>query len=57
MADDKTKNIIIGLIILAIGIAIAAVGSVFEGAAQTASYIIGGFTIIGGLVIFIRGVK
>ena len=57
MIDDKTKKIIIGLIILAIGVTIAAVGSGFEGAAQTALYIIGAFTIIGGLAVFIRGVK
>ncbi len=57
MVDDKTMSIITGLIVFAIGVIFAAVGSGFEGAAQTASYVIGGAVIIGGLVIFIRGVK
>jgi len=57
MVDDQTMSIITGLVILAIGVAIAAVGSAFEGASQTAAYVVGGAAIIGGVVVFIRGVK
>lgn len=57
MVDDKTKQIIIGLVILAIGVIIATVGTIFEGSTQTAFYVIGGFTILGGIIVFIRGVR
>jgi len=56
MVDDQTMGIIRGLIVFAIGITFVAVGSTLDGASQSGLVIIGLATIIGGAIIFYKGV-
>ncbi len=56
MVDDQTMGIIRGLIVFAIGITFIAVGSTLDGASQSGLVIIGLATIIGGAIIFYKGV-
>jgi len=51
------KLIIIGIILIAIGSIIEGVSTVFEETARAVAQIIGIFPIIGGLVIFVSGIK
>jgi len=49
--------IVIGIIVFAIGIVIAVAGSFLEETTQTGAYLISLLPIIGGLVVFIQGLR